>query len=245
MTTIIKLILGLLTALLVTSCNIDLSLGKIQGNGNVITEDLNISENFNEVRAGNGWEVFLEKGTTNSVILEADENLVESANIYLKNGALKIYNEKSIGSAASKKVYVTYSENLTDISVDSGASLTSKEALTGDNIDLDASSGGSMRVEVIAKNINTDASSGGVLRASGTADRVTASVSSGGVSRISNLKSLSAKVSASSGGVLDVYATENLKADASSGGVINYYGNPKEVDKPEKSYSGGVIRSKN
>lgn len=245
MTTIIKLILGLLTALLVTSCNIGLSLGKIQGNGNVITEDLNISENFNEVRAGNGWEVFLEKGTTNAVILEADENLVESANIYLKNGVLKIYNEKAIGSAASKKVYVTYSENLTDISVDSGASLTTKEALTGDNIDLDASSGGSMRVEVIAKNINTDASSGGVLRASGTADRVTASVSSGGVSRISNLKSLSAKVSASSGGVLDVYSTENLKADASSGGVINYYGNPKEVDKPEKSYSGGVIRSKN
>lgn len=245
MTTLIKIIIGLLTALLVTSCSFDLSLGQIRGNGNVITEDMNISEDFNEVSAGNGWEVYLEKGTSNSVILEADENLVDAANIYVKNGELKIYCDKGIGHATAKKVFVTYTDNLREVNVSSGASLTAKEVLTGDDLEFDASSGGSMRVEVAAKNVETDVSSGGVLRISGTADRVDASASSGGVARISNLKSLSATADASSGGVMDVYASENLKADASSGGVINYYGSPKDVDKPKKNYSGGVIRSKN
>ncbi len=245
MTTIIKFILGLLTALLFTSCNFDLSIGQLRGNGNVITEDMNITEDFNEVTAGNGWEVYLEKGASNSVIIEADENLVEAAKVYVKNGDLKIYCDKGISSAKSKKVFVTYSENLEEVSANSGASLTTKEALVGEDIELDASSGGTLRVEVNAKNVETDVSSGGVARVSGTADQLDASASSGGVARISDLKSRSASVNASSGGVMDVYASENLKADASSGGIINYYGNPKQVDKPKKSYSGGVIRSKN
>lgn len=244
MTTLIKCILSLLTALLVTSCSFDLNMGQMQGNGNVITEDLNITEDFNKIRAGDGWEVFLKKGSTNAVILEADENLVETSKIYIKDGTLRIYNDKNIGRATSKKVYVTYSESLTNISVDSGASLTTKEALTSKNIDLDASSGGTMRVEVTAKNIESSVSSGGVARISGTADHIKATASSGGVSRTSKLITLSAIAAASSGGVMDIYASENLKADASSGGVINYYGNPKEVDKPAKNYSGGVIRSK-
>ena len=245
MTTLIKFIIGLLTAALVTSCQFDLNLGQLQGNGNVITEDLNITEDFNEVSAGDGWEVFLEKGNSNSVILEADENIVNAADIYVNDGKLKIYSDKSIGSATSKKVFVTYSENLTEVSVNSGASLTTKEALTGDEIDLDASSGGTLRVEVTVNDIETNVSSGGVVRIAGTANRVDASVSSGGVARISKLKSVSAIADASSGGVMDVYASQDLRADASSGGIINYYGSPKNVDKPEKSYSGGIIRSKN
>jgi len=219
-------------------------MGQIQGNGNVVTEDLNITEDFNEVSAGDGWEVFLEKGNSNSVVLEADENLIEAADIYVKDGKLKIYFEKGIGNATSKKVYVTYSENLTEVSVNSGASLTTKEALTGDEIDLDASSGGTLRVEVTVNDVETNVSSGGVARISGTANRVDASVSSGGVARISKLKSVSATADASSGGVMDVYASQDLRADASSGGVINYYGNPANVDKPKQSYSGGIIRSK-
>ena len=244
MTTLIKFIIGFLTAILVTSCNFDLNIGQMQGNGNVITEDLNITEDFSEISAGDGWEVFLEKGNSNSVVLEADENLIEAADIYVKDGKLKIYCDKGIGNATSKKVYVTYSENLTEVSVNSGASLTTKEALTGDEIDLDASSGGTLRVEVTVNDVETNVSSGGIVRISGTANRVDASVSSGGVARISKLKSVSAIADASSGGVMDVYASQDLRADASSGGVINYYGKPANVDKPKESYSGGIIRSK-
>ncbi len=244
MTTLIKFIIGFLVATLVTSCQFDINLGQINGDGNVVTEDFNITEDFDEVVAGNGWEVFLEKGNTNGVILEADQNLVDAAEIYVKDGKLKIYCEDNIKNATSKKVFVTYSENLTEVSVNSGASLTTKEALTGDEIDLDASSGGTLRVEVTVNDVETNVSSGGVVRISGTANRVDASVSSGGVARISKLKSVSAIADASSGGVMDVYASQDLRADASSGGVINYYGKPANVDKPKESYSGGIIRSK-
>ncbi len=244
MTTIIKFIVGLLAALLVTSCNFDFTFGQMQGNGNVITQDMNISGNFEEVSASNGWEVFLEKGSSNSVIIEADENLVDAAEVYIENGNLKIKCEKGIGNATSKKVYVTYAQPLSEINVSSGASLYTKEVLEGNNLEFDASSGGTMKIEVVAKNVETDVSSGGVIRLSGTTDRLDASASSGGVARISDLKAISATADVSSGGVLNIYVSQDLKADASSGGVISYYGNPKNVDKPKKSNSGGVIVSK-
>jgi len=38
--------------------------------------------------------------------------------------------------------------------------------------------------------------------------------------------------------------TDKLRARASSGGDIDYWGNPKEVDKPKKSYSGGSVSAK-
>ena len=39
MTTLIKTILGILTALLVTSCQFDINLGQMHGDGHVVTED--------------------------------------------------------------------------------------------------------------------------------------------------------------------------------------------------------------
>lgn len=244
MTTLIKFIVGALLALMVTSCNFDVAFGQIRGNGNVITQDMNISERFNEVTASNGWEVSLEKGSENSVIIEADENLLDVAKVYVEGGNLKISSEKGISSATSKKVYVTYAQTLTELNASSGASIKANEILKANDLEFDVSSGGTIRAEVAAKEVETEVSSGGVLRISGTTYRLDASGSSGGVSKLGNLKAEVAKADISSGGVMEIYVSKALKADASSGGVINYYGNPQNVDKPKKSNSGGVINSK-
>ncbi len=244
MTTIIKFIIGTLTALLITSCSFDVNLGKINGNGNVKTEDMNISEDFDEIKASRGWEVFLEKGNKNSVTVEADENLIDAADIYVQNGELIISAEDNIGRASSKMIFVTYTDTPKKIKVSSGANLESEQTIKNKNISLGASSGGVLKVDITAKEVETKVSSGGVIRVSGTAEEVEASASSGGVAKISELTSKNTYANASSGGVMSVYASDLLKAKASSGGTINYYGNPETVDKPKRSHSGGVIRPK-
>ncbi len=245
MTSLIKIILSLLTALLVTSCAFDVNFGQMRGNGNVITENLQITDNFNEVSAGNGWEVILEKGSEISVIVEADENLVDAAEIYVKNNTLKIYCERNISNATSKKVFVTYVGDLTAINASSGASLTTEQVLKGDKLSLNVSSGGNIRTEAIVRNIDTDVSSGGKINITGSTESLDADVSSGGVIYANKLKAKYAVANASSGGTIDLYVTDRLQARASSGGDIDYWGDPKEVDKPKKSISGGSVTSKN
>lgn len=244
MTTLIKFIIGLLGALLVTSCSFNMSFGQIRGNGNVQTEDFNISEDFDRVSAGNGWDVILQKGDTYTVTVEADENLIEAANIYVKNGALKVYCEDNIRSATSKKVYVTYIDNLESISASSGAYITTKQVLEGDELDLDVSSGGSIKTTAVVRNIDTGVSSGGTITIAGSTETLDASASSGGTIKAQELKAKFAEASASSGGTIDILVTDKLKARASSGGDIDYWGSPKEVDKPKKSVSGGSVDAK-
>jgi len=58
---------------LVTSCVFDGSFNQVRGNGNVQTENFNITQDFDGIAAGNGWDVYLEKGSEVSVVVEADE----------------------------------------------------------------------------------------------------------------------------------------------------------------------------
>lgn len=244
MTSLIKFIIGLLGALLMTSCAFDLSFGQIRGTGNVQTENLNISEDFDGVSAGNGWDVILEKGDHYSVIVEADENILEAANIYVQNGTLKVYCEDNIRSATSKKVYVTYIDNLESIGASSGANITSKQVLEGEQLGLSASSGGSIKTTVVVRNMDTSASSGGTLNITGSTESLDVDASSGGFIKAKELKAKYADAEASSGGSIDIMVTDKLKARASSGGDIDYWGNPEEVDKPKKSVSGGSVDAK-
>ncbi|RMB63920.1 DUF2807 domain-containing protein [Dokdonia sinensis] len=241
MTTLIKFIVGLIAATMLTSCAFDMSFGQIRGDGNVQTENFNISEDFEGVHAANGWEVFIEKGTTNSVIVEADQNIIDHAEIYVTDNILKVKCEQNIGRASSKKVFITYTENLKDLRASSGANLTTREVLKGENLNLDVSSGGLIRVEAIVRNIDAEVSSGGVINVAGSTAMLDAKVSSGGLIKGKDLKAKDAKARASSGGNMDIQVTDNLEARASSGGDIDYWGNPKNVDKPKKSPSGGSV----
>ena len=244
MTTLIKFIVGILFSLLLSSCAFDISFGQIRGNGNVQTENLDITQNFEGISAGNGWDVYLEKGDRVSVTVEADENLIEAMDIYVKGNTLKIYCEDNIGRATSKKVYVTYVGNLDYIGASSGADVFTKEVLKGEELSLNVSSGGSIQAEAVVRTIDTDVSSGGDIKIAGSTERLTADVSSGGMIKAKALKAKNANANASSGGSIDLYVTDDLRARASSGGDIDYWGDPETVDTPKKSMSGGSVSRK-
>ena len=186
----------------------------------------------------------MEKGSEVSVVVEADENIIGLADIYVNGNTLKIYCEHNISRATSKKVFVTYVGDLQSIKASSGADIITKEVLKGEDLSLNVSSGGSIKTEAIVRNINTDVSSGGSIRIAGSSEQLDADVSSGGSINARDLKAKYATANATQGGNIDLRVTDKLRARASSGGDIDYWGNPKEVDTPKKSYSGGSVDAK-
>ncbi|WGK64258.1 head GIN domain-containing protein [Croceiramulus getboli] len=244
MTTLIKFFITLLTSLLLTSCAFNLDLNRLRGNGNVITEEIKLNESFDRIEAGDGWDVYVQRGDEFKVVLEADENLVDAAEIDVRNGVLRIYADGNIASATSKRVKVTYSGNLVGLRANSGADVVALDQLKGEELDLKVSSGGSLTVDAIVRTIEVDVSSGGDIQVSGSTENLEASVSSGGMIKAKELRAKYAVANASSGGAIDVYATDRLTARASSGGDVDYWGEPKEVDAPSKSMSGGSVDKK-
>ena len=233
----LKLIIAIVALTSFTACNFDINLGQVQGNGNVVTQEREVSD-FDQVKGSAGLDVYLTEGSDNKIVVEADENLQEIIETEITNGKLHITTAKSIGRSKAKKVYVTY-VNLSHIYASSGADVIGNSVIKNENISLDASSGADLEVEILAKEVFAETSSGADLKVTGKATSLKASASSGSELNARELLVLNCKADASSGGDIIVNVREKLQTEASSGGNIKYYGDPAAVSKND-SRSGSV-----
>lgn len=234
-----NIILAISAALILSAC-INLNPGK-KGNGNVVTEDRNVSENFTEVRASAGMDVFLTEGGENKIVVEADENLLALIKTEINGGKLEITTTGNIGFYKSKKVYVTYTE-LNNIEASSGAEIRGNSVIRSERLSLKSSSGAEIKVEVFSKELSAKTSSGADIKVSGKASSFTAEASSGSDLDAKKLLTINCNAKASSGADISVNVQERLETKVSSGGDINYYGNPNSVDSNKSS--AGSVRKK-
>jgi hypothetical protein len=240
MTTLVRITIALVLALMLTSCGFDINFGDFgsgeKGNGVVVEETREITEEFTEVSASEGIDVFVTQGSDFDISVEADENIMDLIGTDIRNGKLKIHAIENIGRA-TKKVYVTMPK-VSSLMASSGSQLTTENMIQADKLHVDASSGAIIDANVKVTNMEIDASSGANISLEGTAKEVFVDGSSGANIKANELQTLVCNADASSGANISIDVTDNLTAEASSGGNISYKGNPS-VQK-NKSVSGSV-----
>lgn len=230
MTTLIKIIV--LTALSLTclSCNFDINLNSgVNGNGEVITEERDINGTFTTIKATEGLNVYLTQEDTESIVVEADENLQELILTEVIDGVLKIHTKQNIGRFTSKKVMVSF-KSVSSIISTSGSDVYSTNTITAENLELKSTSGSDMKLEVNTSVLNCKSTSGSDLRLSGKTNKLIAEATSGSDIKASDLIAESSTVKATSGADISVNTSKELTAKATSGGDIRYYGNPEKVN---------------
>jgi len=238
MTTVTKIIVSVVLAMLVLSCNFNVNFGPgVSGNGNVVTDQRHLNDHFNRIEVSRGLDVYLTQSDNESIEVRADENLQEIIITEVKNNVLEIYADKNIRSSKSKKVFVNF-KALSSISSSSGSDVYSTNTITAGDMDLSTSSGSGMELNLEAESVNCDSSSGSNLKLSGKTNKLYATASSGSDIKAGNFNAMSSHVKASSGADITVNTSKELIAKASSGGDIKYYGNPEKVHT-----SGGVSGS--
>ena len=213
----------------------DFGSGK-KGNGNLITEIRDVSDDFDHVSSQEGLAVYVTQSETFKIEVEADENLIDHIKTDIKNGRLKVHSDINLGRG-TKKIYVSLPE-VQKLSVSSGGHIETKNTVTADALQLAGSSGGQLEIDLTSSDLEIDASSGASLHINGTADRADIDVSSGGNINARDLQTKNCNADASSGGNISVRVSKNLIADASSGGSIQYTGDA-DVTK-NKSVSGSI-----
>ena len=237
MTTLAKIAIAILLALFASSCAFDINFGDgKKGNGVVVEEPRKVIEDFTKVSAAEGLDVFVAQGNDYSILVEADENIIDLIATDIKDGKLRVHTVENIGRA-TKNIYVTL-PTVTALESSSGADLIAQEPIKANRIELDASSGSDLHVEVEAQEVYADASSGADIKVSGVTDRLEADASSGADIRARELMAKTCHADASSGSDISVNVSESLIADASSGADISYTGDAKVTKK--KSVSGSV-----
>ncbi|MCK0146586.1 DUF2807 domain-containing protein [Arenibacter sp. F26102] len=238
MTTLARITITLILAILFSSCGFDINIGNgKKGNGIVEEDHRAVNSDFTAISASEGLDVYVTQGNDFEIVVEADKNIIDLIGTDIKNGTLRIHAIENIGRA-TKKVYVTLPV-INTLETSSGAALTTKNAISAQNIDLSASSGSNLQIEELkALNVIAECSSGAHIRLAGETETLNSSASSGSGIKAENLNSAKCSASASSGAGITVNASESLIAKASSGGNIRYTGNATVEHK--KSSSGSV-----
>jgi hypothetical protein len=212
----------------------------VYGDNNVVTKERQAGS-FSGIRVSTGIDVYLKQGDNQSITVEADENLHEYILTEIEGDVLVVYTEVNIRDAEEKKVYVTMKE-VKSVKASSAGDVIGQSPVKTDEIEIDASSAGDIKLEVYAKEIEVDISSSGDVTLKGETDVLEADLSSAGNLNAVELKVREAEVNVSSAGDADINVSEKLQARASSAGDVHYTGNPKYVD--AHSSSAGSIHKR-
>lgn len=233
----IQLLTILFVTALLTSCNASM-FNSVSGNRNVVTDNRTPKEDFIKIKVSSGLDLFITQGNTTEVILEADENLHEIIFTEVNNGELRIYSEKSIWKAKSRKVHVTLPK-IESVKATSGADVYAENTLKTDAIRVIATSGADIRLDLDANEVDSSATSGSDINLSGTTKKHNSKATSGASIDAYDLRSETAVVAVTSGANINIHASESINAAATSGGDVDYSGNPKKVSK--STTSGGSV----
>lgn len=237
MKTLTKITVLLLLLISTTSCFID-GFSGIKGNRNVVSENRNITTDFNEIKVQQGIQLFITQDNTTKINVEADENIIELLITEVKDNQLKIYFEKNVYRAKARNVYLS-TATINKIKASSGASVKSENTFQTSTLDLDASSGSSIKITVNADAITSETSSGATIKVYGKSKTFSGQASSGSAIDADELEAVDVYAQASSGANINVNASGKLTAKASSGGDIDYEGSPTNIDK--NTSSGGSV----
>lgn len=241
MTTLTKIIVSTLFSLLMFSCNFNMNWSPgVSGNGNVVTVDRTVEGSFDKIEVSRGMDVYLTQGDTETIEVEADENLQDIIVTEIKDNVLKIYADQNISHSKSQKVFVNF-RTVSSISSSSGSDVFSTNTITAESLELSTSSGSDMELNVNADRIDCSSSSGSDLKLSGKTNTLIAEASSGSDIKAGSLDAVISHVKASSGADITVNTSKELIAKASSGGDIKYYGNPEKINKSD-GVSGSISK---
>ncbi|MEL1242139.1 head GIN domain-containing protein [Flavobacterium flavipallidum] len=226
-------------AVTLISCNNHHHQHSIKGNGNVITEKRNISENFTHIEVGSAIEVIIEQADRTKVLVEADENLQNSIITDVKNGVLIISRKNgNYNSQHGQKVYIT-APIIEELTANSASFIKTKNTLKGENIGLNTSSAAKIEAQLSIDNIKVNSSSASKIEIKGMALNLETEATSASNINAEDLLANNITAESSSGSKISIHPIVSLTAEASSGGKIEYHNNPKHIEK--STSSGGNI----
>lgn len=239
MSTLTKIMASIILAILMMSCNFDGNFGTgVNGNGNVITKERPLNDSFHSVKISRGLDVYLTQSDTESLSVEADENLQDIITTTIENNVLIITASENIGRSSSKKIMLHFN-NISAIKATSGSDVVSTNTIRVSDLELNSTSGSDMELSIDAESVNCHSTSGSDIELKGKTDNFIAEATSGSSIEAENLNTQNAQVKASSGASIRVNTSKKLTANASSGGDIRYSGNP-EILKTSDGVSGSI-----
>jgi len=208
-----KLLLSIVVLILpVLACSFaGASPSRVVGSGKVASETRQVS-GFSSVQLRGSADVSITQGEAESVVVEADDNILPLIETTVQNGQLIIGTKPFTNLTTSNPIRVNVTaKSLQGVAL-SGSGSFDVSSLEGQDLSIALTGSGNITV-------------------SGAADRVDIRLPGSGNIYCSGLKTRSATATLTGSGNIAVNASETLDASILGSGTIRYDGNPAQVHK--------------
>lgn len=210
----------------------------LTGNGNPATETRTVTP-FNKVKSAGDFRVYITNGNETSVVVRADENLLQYIETYVSGETLHIdiMGLHSVKAVVPMEVYIT-TPQLSGI-VQSGSGIITSDFFASDHFDLVLSGSGSVDAEFEVQSADILLSGSGKINIAGLADAAQLTISGSGDVNGTDLLVNNCQTLTSGSGNMWINVSEYLTTRISGSGNVFYAGNP--TIETSISGSGNVI----
>jgi len=188
---------------------INFSFNSIAGSGVAATENRNLS-GFKGIDVGGVFQVEVTAGKDFSVVVEADDNLLQYVKTEVSGDVLKISSTERLKSSTPMRIRI------------SAPDIESVEGSGACKISV---------ADLKSSELRVDTSGASKINLTGEASSLTIDVSGASNIDAANLKAENATVDASGASKVEVFVTGKLVSEASGASKIGYAGNPTSVAK--------------
>ena len=197
---------------------------KVKGNGNIKSQNRSVS-GFEGLDVSGGFEVHVTLGNTESVKIEADENLLNNIKTEVRSGVLHIYNDGSLTTKNTMKAFITLKE-LNSLDISGGVKVIGNSTFKPKSFKMDLSGASNIKLDLQTQNLSADMSGASKVVLTGKADKLWLNMSGASDVDAASLEAKDVKVEASGASKVKVFAKESLNIDASGASQIKYKGSP-------------------
>ncbi|MBD1392512.1 DUF2807 domain-containing protein [Mucilaginibacter sp. ZB1P21] len=222
-----------------------LSFAKANTNKSFGSEDRHLS-GFNAVSVAGSFDVYITQGSSESVKVEAPDDVIDRIVTEVEGGVLKIYNKKNNGMTwnwnGNKKIVVYVSiKDVNMVSLAGSGDVYFKGGLHAPSLKLKLAGSGDLTGKVDVRSLESSLSGSGDITISGRAESSSVSVVGSGDFTGQNLATANTIVKVAGSGDARVNATDKLEASVVGSGDVHYTGAVKNVTS-SKAGSGDVSR---
>jgi len=195
-----------------------------KGNKNVVKEERTVGA-FTGLNVGGAFNVFLTQEDKNSLIIEADENLMEKITTEVHGNVLEI-GSRNIRNATKLNIYIS-TPAIGFFEISGAATVKSENNLQSESISIHASGASRADLQLSAPSVEIEASGASHVVLTGSAD--TQKIEASGASEV-NVSGLQAKeITAEASGAANVVvgSSERIDRETSGAGSIKVKGETK------------------
>lgn len=200
----------------------------VQGSGEVTSENRPVSP-FENVTSAGSMDVVVTQGSTQSIRVEAEENIIPLIKTEIANGTLTISTKKGSCFSTTKgvTVYVTM-PTVKRLVVDGSGDFSGATKIVSSGLDLEINGSGDMNLNVEGP-VNTSIDGSGDVVLAGKAPKLAISVNGSGDVHADKLVTESASVDVDGSGDCILNVTRELTVSVNGSGDVTYRGNPPSV----------------